>query len=215
MVLVIYFNPSGKEVGFGGLNNKLKYLYRIARFAESHCCTVRDVLAQSALLDAFIGTLSGEHAIYWLTWLTFLGSLDPERQLGFTLAKSKRWPELRRHAERSRDNTKQHAPLPTRVYGALINNLRAELDDLEAHVERLLQALREARSLNLAFKKRQLKDTAKFGPNVIARNDLTEFLARRGLSTCRRVRRSPTTVSRWRRAEKKDQLKSHVPFLAN
>lgn len=181
MVLVIYFNPGGREAGFGGLSGKLKSLYRIARFAESRDCTVRDVLEQPLVLDAFIGTLSGLPAVLWMTWLTFLGSLDPERQLGFALAKTKRWQDLRLHAEHSRKNAKQHAPLPTRIYAGLICNLLAEVEDIETHAERLLLALREGHLLYQAAKELKPYECSDVGPEVIERNGLSQFLVRRGL----------------------------------
>ncbi|CAE6700438.1 hypothetical protein [Paraburkholderia haematera] len=70
-------------------------------------------------VDAFLDTLSGPSPVIWLTWLTFLGSLDPDRELGFSLAKSKRWQKLKQHAERLRDNARQHAPLHALNYRRL------------------------------------------------------------------------------------------------
>lgn len=180
MVLVIYFNTGFTENGFGSLNRKLRCLHLLARFAESKGCTVRNVLEQP-LIDIFIGTLSNLNAISWLTWLIFLGKLDSTRQLGFLLARPKHLQELRQRAQDTRDNSKQYAPLPTRIYAELINNLREEVEDIETHADRLLLTIQEARQLYHAAKKSQPSNNADFGPELIERNGLTLFFKRREL----------------------------------
>jgi hypothetical protein len=180
MALAIYFGHGWKETGFGALRGKLKSLYFIARFAEAKACSVRDVLEQPTLLDAFTRTITGHRAVLWITWLSFLGSLDAAR-LGFQIANPNQWQKLRQEAESARDNSRQHAPLPTRIYGALINNLRIELDDIEAHADRLLAAIVEARQLYPAAKAAYHKACADFGPDLVIRHGLALFLKQRTL----------------------------------
>lgn len=179
MVLVVYFSANGKENGFGSLENKLKALYRIARFAESRDCTVRDVFEQQPLLDAFIAGLSSGSTTLWVTWIIFLGRLDPELQLGFPLAQPKRLQELKQRAQELRDNSKQHSPLPTRIYAALINNLRAELDDIEAHADRLLDVLARAIQAHNS-EPTDSSDSISIGPALLAEFSLAEFIELRG-----------------------------------
>lgn len=181
MALAIYFNPGEREISFGSLSGRLKNLYRVARFAEAKNCSVRNVLEQVTLHDAFIATLSGQPAILWLTWLQFLGALDQERQLGFSVARPKRLQDLRQQGEDLRNQAKQHAPLPTRIYAALINNLRVELDDIEAHADRLVLALNEAGHLYPSARAAYKGATADFGPELIDRHGLTQFFERHTL----------------------------------
>lgn len=176
MVKIIY---SGRNIGFESLQHKLRCLHRIARFAESKNCTVRDVLAQQPLLDAFIGITAGQLASVLRTWLTFLGNLNPERELGFALARPKRWQELQRRVWSDAGNVKQYAPLPSRIYAGLINNLRAELDDIEAHADHLLRALKEA--IHLYQTTKEIDGVVAIGPQLIHQYGLAEFLERRGI----------------------------------
>lgn len=179
MVLAIYFNTGRRENGFGTLSGKLRNLFLVARFAEAHACTVRDVLQQTALLDAFILTLRGQQAVVWLSWLIFLGKLDPDHQLGFTLASPKQLQVLRQRAEEHWNSAKQHAPLPTRIYAVLINNLRAELDDIEKYADRLLSALVEARELYPTAKAAYKNASSDIGPELIGRHGLSSYFEHR------------------------------------
>lgn len=178
MTRQIYY---GNESAPNTLKNKLMVLRNLARFAEARLCSVRDVLTQTVLLDAFGASLPDQSMAEWITWLTFLRQLDPETQLGFTLATPTRWKDVERRAKQYRDNVRQYAPLPTRIYAALINNLSAELDDIEAHKTRLLAALREAITVH-----RQTKATAhgfRMGTALIEKHDLAAYLERRGYSS--------------------------------
>jgi len=179
MVLAIYFNTGRRENGFGTLSGKLKNLFLVARFAEAHACAVRDILQQAALLDVFILTLRGQQAVVWLGWLTFLGSLDPEQQLGFNLASPKQFQELHQRAEEHWNNSKQHAPLPTRIYAALINNLRAELNDIETYADSLLLAINEARRLYPMAKSAYRNATSDIGPELVVQHGLSQFFGPR------------------------------------
>lgn len=173
MTRVIYFNE-GKVLGYGSLaNDKLPALHLIARFAESRACAVRDVLEQQESLDALIGTLPDYLCAKFMSLLTFLGNRDPITELGFRLATPKRWQDLYDRAKDHRDNSRQHAPLPTRIYSALINNLSQELDDIEAHKDQLIGALKEAIEKYVAG--------MTFGRELVERFGLCDYLTRRGL----------------------------------
>lgn len=170
------------------LYEKLRYLRNVARFAESRSCTVRDVLTQSTLLDACSESLPNYALGVWMEWITFLRDLDPETQLGFTLATPKRWKDVLRRGKEYRDNLHQVAPLPTRIYASLINNLSAELDDIEAHKPRLLAALREAvtahAQANARVKKTQkLRRGICIGVDLVEKHDLAAYLEKRGFNS--------------------------------
>lgn len=175
----------GEENSARRLDAKLRTLHHLARFAETRSCTVRDVLTQPSLLDACSARMPDSYVTTWMGWLTFLGKLDPDTQLGFTLATPKRWGDLDRRAKALRDNHRQYAPLPTRIYAGLINNLSAELDDIEAHAPRLLACLREALVEHAKAKAVQTTNDIRIGPALIKKHALADYFERRQLDLVR------------------------------
>jgi hypothetical protein len=182
MTRQIYY---GTENAPNTLREKLRTLYYLARFAEARSCTVFDVLQKTPLLDAFGASVPRFLARHWMVWINFLQRLDPATQLGFTLPKLKGWKDLERQAKNERDNWRQHAPLPTRVYAAVINNLSTEFDDIEAHAPRLLAALREA--LIEHAKDQAIQAPSKLGLALIQKHGLTDYLVRRGFDIERKT----------------------------
>lgn len=172
MTRQIYY---GTENAPQTLYDKLLTLRAVARFAEARSCTIRDVLTQTPLLDACGASLPDSAVAYWRRWVYLLRQLDPATQLGFVLAKPKRWRDVERRQKHYRDNSRQHAPLPTRIYAALINNLSAEIDDIEAHEPRLLAALAEAIADHTGT-------STCIGPMLIAKHGLGDYLLRRGFN---------------------------------
>ena len=118
MTRLIYYGNENAPIT---LDVKLRTLHHAARFAEARSCMVRDVLTQTTLLDACGASLPDTYVAKWMGWLTFLGQIEPETQLGFTLATPKQWKDLERRVKEFRNDFRQHAPLPTRIYAALIN----------------------------------------------------------------------------------------------
>ncbi len=100
--------------------------------------------------------------------LAHLPSADyPETQLGFTPASPKYWTDLKRREKGYRSNHRQHAPLPSKVYATLINNLSEELDDIETHAPALLAALREGLAEHARAKYVQKGHDFSVGPALI------------------------------------------------
>jgi len=175
MTRQIYF---GREKAPKTLYELLRYLRNVARFAEERACTVQNVLSQSTLLDACGESLPNHAVSVWIEWITFLRTLNPETQLGFTLARPKRWMDILRRDKEYRNNLRQVAPLPTRIYASFINNLSTELDDIEAHKSRLLNALHEAITAHAQV--RMTNSRIPIGPALIEKYKLGTFLEKRG-----------------------------------
>lgn len=164
------------------LVEKLRVLHFLARFAEAQSCTIHNVLTDPLLLDAFGASLSGSMVRHWMTWLNFLKQLDPVTQLGIIVTTPKKWKELERQVVDERRNWRQHAPLPTRIFGGLINNLLAELDDIETHAPQLLAALRDALMEHERAKAKQCGHHMNIGPVLIEKYGLGQYLERRGFN---------------------------------
>lgn len=175
----------GNENAPRTLQEKLYVLCCLARFAEARSCTIREVLTETPLLDACSASIPNFFVPYWMSWINFLRQLDPKTQLGFTLATPRQWRDLERRKRDFSNSSRQHAPLPTRIYGGLINNLSAEIDDIEMHAPRLLAALRDA-LLAHEHSKKSLKEI-NIGPALIAKYNLGEYLTRRGFGLSTRA----------------------------
>lgn len=180
MVLRVYCSDTMQ--GYGSLRCHLSNLWFFARFAEAKRCAVRDVLEQRNLLEAFIVGVPASQAAYVMRWLTFLGSLDPVLELGFEVARPKNWKVLFTRAKQYREGRKQHAPLPTRIYLGLINALSSELDDIEAHRDSLLAAMREGIVMHAQHMAKYTQLSASFGPELIAKHGLGKYLQRKGFA---------------------------------
>lgn len=179
MTRPIYF---GNDNAVASLNDKLNSLKYLARFAEERSCKVLDVLTQTELLDTCGESVPNHQVARWMSWLTFLSRLDPEKQLGFALATPRRWKDLDRRAKEHRDSSRQHAPLPTRIFGATISNLSDELKDIEAHKKPLLAALREIIHEYLEAKAYQTTNVVSIGRAMIEKHGLAEYFAKRGIT---------------------------------
>lgn len=184
MTRQIYY---GAENAPKTLRDKLRTLYSLARFAEARSCTVHDVLTETSLLDACGASVPDSMVTSWMGWINFLRQLDPATQLGFTLATPKGWKDLERRARDERNNWRQHAPLPTGVYGGLINNLSAELNDIEAHAPRLLAALRDALVEHAQADAIQRNRGVNIGPELIEKHGLGDYLVRHGFNIKKRA----------------------------
>lgn len=192
MTRQIYY---GNENSSFTLYNKLLTLHYVARFAEARSCSVFDVLTQTILLDACGASLPNQSLASWMTWLTFLRQLDPETQLGLPLAVPRRWRDMERRNKKSRASTRQHAPLPARIYASLINKLSEELDDIEKHKPRLLAALREAATTYRQAKSTETSHGISIGSALIEKHDLFAYLTRRGYNSDKKLRALSGSIS--------------------
>lgn len=184
MVLRVYH--SRRLLGYRSLFLALFALGKFARFAQEKRCSIRDVLEQRILLDAYITNVPASHCLAIVKWLNFLRDDVTVAQLGFEVAVPKKWAVLKKRAIDYIKSRSQTAPLPTRIYSGLINALSSEIDDFEVHQNRLLAVLREAIILHREHKATQAKEakvwngTPKFGPDLIVKHGLREFLSSKG-----------------------------------
>jgi hypothetical protein len=182
MTRQIYY---GSENAPDTLRIKLEALHHIARFAEVRSCSVFDVLTNSELLDS-CGLIFPDAYLYsWTSWLSFLNQLNPDTQLGFSLAKPKQRKNVVRRKNRPRSQVKQYAPLPTRIYAALINNLSVEIKDFELHQLQLQALAREAIVLYRQAKARKGQGNLStgVGSGLVEKHGLSDFFAQRGYCT--------------------------------
>lgn len=180
MTRLIYF---GSELSAKTLHARLDCLSYIARFAESRSCSLLDVLTKQALLDACTDGIPTRFIELWIAWLRFLGGLSSEA-LGFTPATPTHANRLLTRMRLVRQKRRQFAPLPTRVYAALITNLSAQLAEFESIKASLLTTLRSALAL---YRKHDgsIPGAASIASRVIVDPTVVEFLEKRGCKSNR------------------------------
>ena len=157
-------------------------LSRVGRVAETAGCSIRTVLERRDLLDRYLNDVPDYEVYRALAWLNFLRELSFTGVLEYKLAVPKGLKTFRERAKNGRHSFRQHAPLPTRIYGGVIAALADELSDLEKHKGKLLAALRAAIAKHALAKKACPDRSVSFGPSLIAEYGLQEFFTRRGLA---------------------------------
>lgn len=177
MTRQIYY---GNENAPRTLASKLGTLHYVARFAEVRSSTILEVFTERALIDACGASLPDYLVKQWMIWINFLGQLDPGIRLNFAPVKPKGWNDLKRRDRNRRNDSRQHAPLPTRVYAGLINNLSAELDEIEKYTPQLIAALRDGLLQYAQAKAVQRSNDVSIGPALLKKYGLGDYLARRG-----------------------------------
>jgi hypothetical protein len=180
MVLRVYL--SEQLLGYRSLLIDVLAIGKFARFAHEKRCSLRDVLEQRHLLDAFITQVPSSQCRDVIRWLNFLRIRNPVHELGFEVAQAKKWAELKMRSNEYHKSRSQTAPLPTRIYLGVISSLSSELDNIEAHRDRLMAALREGIKLHREYKAKGWKMGASFGPELIEKHGLKDFLSRMGCS---------------------------------
>lgn len=131
LMFVLMWKRDAEPLSIGTLANYLSVICAMAQFAEDASCRVQNILIDKKLLLAFVDTrCSG-----WMT--ETLGSLLPQlvrigtAQLGFEIIDNRLLKELHLRGRQYRTTLKQHAPLPTRIYSAILSRLSMELADWE------------------------------------------------------------------------------------
>lgn len=181
-LLVLRVYHSERLLGYEALKSDLFGLGKFARFAYEKGCSLRDVFERGVMLDAYITKVPLSQCKDVMRWVTFLRALDPVSELGFEVAKAKKWNELKQRAKEYIASYAQTAPLPTRIYLELINALDSELGEFETLRDSLLAALREALVLHHKHTENNNQTSAAFGPDLIAKHGLGDFLASKGFN---------------------------------
>jgi hypothetical protein len=216
MVRLIY-RDSGQLLGGRVLRQNLGVLFHIARLAESRSCSIRDILTSRDNLDALIDIVPRTAAQGLIAWLIFFSKIREDGMLDYPVAEPRRWRELKKKAKEYQESLKQHAPIPSRIYASIINELSSELDDIEEHKERLVSALRA--SITKREYEREGGD-GDFGTEIVKRYGLEDFLSRRGFThTSKGLGGAVTEIFRVCKLQvhaftgMRDREARHLPFL--
>ena len=130
LAFILVWKREGPPLAVRALRRNMCSLAALARYAENHKCRIQDVLNNADYLVDLAET-TGTQMPRWLDWvLQNLQRLGPAR-LGFTIVGTTVQKRLRILAQNYKATIKQHAPMPTRVYSAVLAALSKELTDWE------------------------------------------------------------------------------------
>lgn len=140
MFVLIYLRP-GQGLSNNTLRNYLNILSVIARFCESRSIQIQEMLADPLLV---IESLGGQMylASSLAGLIVLLNQLGPD-VIGFGVVNNKAIQELQKLKRAWINDSKQHPPIPTRIYSTILSALSHELDEFELVADRILKLFEE------------------------------------------------------------------------
>lgn len=179
LMSIVIYRHQGRPLGWRSLALYLYVLSSLARYADKNALSIAELFGQAKHLDAFIVTIADSKCITFEQLLKLLLSLDPV-DLGFIVARPRKFQELQKRASAYRAKSKQTAPLPARIYSKTISSLTAELDAIEANADRLEHLLRTAISRHRSSKTENPEKGFTFGPKIVAESGCVDYFEKRG-----------------------------------
>lgn len=138
LMFLLMWKREGPPLAFGSLGQYMSIIRTLAQFGENNSCRIRDVLNDPVRLTAYIDTEIPVSRIRLISSLmSVLMALGPE-QIGFRVMGESTLKELRALIDNYKKSQKQHPPIPTRIYSAIISELAHHLDEFDAVAERYL-----------------------------------------------------------------------------
>jgi hypothetical protein len=193
MYLLIRKRP-GSTLSEKSLRSYIDGLRNMARFCEQNALRIRDILAhKDHLLSYVLERPTKQKANHIVSLLSTLGSIGI-KELGYEVLGDQVIRTLRQLVQQYFAPTRQHPPIPTRIYSQIISILMRELTEFESVAEAYLSLTeqctsnpllgraksgqwRAASRLNIALNR------PKTGfPELLARHGLTEYFRGKGLS---------------------------------
>jgi hypothetical protein len=138
LMFLLMWKREGSPLAFSTLERYLSALRDLAQFSERHACRIRDLLSDPARLTAYLATDISVCKMKLLSSL--LCALTPlgADEIGFHVLGGSTLRELRALIARYKRSRKQHPPIPTRIYSAIIAELVRELDAFDVVADRYL-----------------------------------------------------------------------------
>lgn len=141
LTLPIWKDPRPEKWAAATIQTCAGILCDLARYAEYNKMQIPDVLGDPKKLIKFCSTIPESRTPQWSSIFSILLSLDPVH-IGFEFAGNAAVIELRKRSLAYVGKNKQTPPIPTRIYSALLNNLKSEIDDFELVADRYFDLLR-------------------------------------------------------------------------
>lgn len=143
MFVLIYLRP-GQGLSNTTLSVYLQTFHQIARFCEKHSMQIQELLADPILVIKSLEERS--HLARTLASLVILlNNLGPD-VVGFDVIKSEAIQALQKLSRAWSNDSKQHPPIPTRIYSALLSALAQDSNAFEYVADRVLNLFEECAS---------------------------------------------------------------------
>jgi hypothetical protein len=138
LMFLLMWKREGPPLAFSTLEQYLSVFRDLALFSENHACRIRDLLSDPLRLTAY---MVSEVSVCKLKLLSsLLAVLTPlgSEEIGFHVLGGSASKELQAQIARCKQSRKQHPPIPTRIYTAIIAELARQLDEFTAIADRYL-----------------------------------------------------------------------------
>ncbi len=126
LLFAVVWLRSGNPLSLGTVGNYYYVLMALARYAEDTSVSLAASLANDRWLLAFASQANSAVARMLPPLLSALSSLGSDR-LGAATVSKKALGALRRLARTHRTSSRQHPPIPTRLYSEILSRLHQEL----------------------------------------------------------------------------------------
>lgn len=186
------------EASYSTLDNLVGTLRTLAAFCEERSLGFSELLAdENCLVQLLDGGLTGSNIINLRQLINVLLKLG-EKQTGYRVPGNNLINLLKSRIESFKETSKQHPPIPTRIYSFILAALSNELDGFERVAPRYLSLLRvcvanplmgKSKSGQWATKKRMGLDSNEELPSfpaLLERYELTSYFNERGLGLDRK-----------------------------
>lgn len=142
VMFFLIWKRNGSPLSVSSLDNYMKLVTELAKFANESSCDFNDVLRDPSVLRRYLDWNSGPNI---RTLASLLKALleQGDHEVGFRVLGGITLKELRDRQKEYEARYKQHPPIPTRIYSKLIAILSSELSDFEAISERYLGLMAE------------------------------------------------------------------------
>ena len=138
LMFLLIWKRDGSPLASGSLVQYMTLIRSIAQFSERNSCRISDLLNDSVRLAAYVhAEVSALKMQLISSLISVLMALGPE-QTGFRVLGESKLKELRASIHTHRKSQKQHPPIPTRIYSAIISELARGLNEFEIVAGRYL-----------------------------------------------------------------------------
>lgn len=144
LMFIIIWIKNGLPLSPNTLGTRFSLIRNLAKFADKFKHTISDILCVERVQAKFIAAYSG-NALTELPRLLQVIFEAGENITGLKVCKATLLRNMQALAKRGQndDLTRQFAPLPTKIYSALIKNLLKELSDFEVVADNFLDLVSE------------------------------------------------------------------------
>lgn len=197
LMFLLMWKREGATLSVGSWVKYMELMRTLARFSNDNSCGINDVLSDVNVMKRYLERTASHHYNKLSSLLFTLIELG-EKEVGFRVLGGISLKELReRYRKEYAAQSKQHPPIPTRIYSCLITVLMRELTDFESIMESYLrlaetcaadpllgrryeQQFKVAKRLGIPFRKAVMRPTL---PDLLDRHGLVDYFESKILSS--------------------------------